>query len=70
MCLLLPTGLRKVWRTERVNHIYNYIELRFIMLKIYRQEFLAWQSLLEIYLLIDADIIIEYLFDCSPNYWL
>lgn len=42
------------------------------MLKIYRQEFLhvAWQSLLEIYLLIDADIIIEYLFDCSSNYWL
>lgn len=33
------------------------------MLKIYRQEFLAWQSLLEIYLLIDGDIIIEYLFD-------
>lgn len=33
------------------------------MLKIYRQEFLAWQSLLEIYLLIDADIIIEYSFD-------
>lgn len=33
------------------------------MLKIYCQEFLAWQSLLEIYLLIDADKIIEYSFD-------
>lgn len=37
------------------------------MLKIYRQEFLVWQSLLEIYLLIDADIIIEYLLTVHPT---